>query len=94
VVLDPVAEPVLSVEDQLYVIVPPSGSVEPLAEHVIVSPVVAASVSHDTVGADGERFVNVSVTSLELLELSVPSVACAVTAVVPGVLREYVVLVP
>ena len=90
----PVADPVLSVEDQLYVIVPPSGSVEPLAEQVIVSPVVAVSVSHDTVGADGDWLVNVSVTSFELFESSIPSVACATTMVVPGTAREYVVLVP
>jgi hypothetical protein len=76
------------------VIVPPSGSVEPLAEQVIVSPVVAVSGSHDTAGAVGERLVNVSVISFELFESSVPSVAWAVTAVVPGRAREYVVLVP
>jgi hypothetical protein len=46
----------------LYVIVPPSGSVELLAEQVMVSPVVAVSGSHDTVGAEGERLVNVRVT--------------------------------
>jgi hypothetical protein len=57
------------------VIVPPSGSVEPLAEQLIVSPVVAVRDSHDTVGAVGERLVKVSVTSFELFELSVPSVA-------------------
>ena len=94
VVVLPVADPVLSAADQLYVIVPLSGSIELLAEQVIVSPIVAVSVSHDTVGAVGERLVNVSVTSLELPESSVPSVACAVTAVVPGSAREYVVLFP
>jgi hypothetical protein len=93
-VLLPVADPVLSAADQLYVIVPPSGSVEPLAEQVIVSPIVAVRGSHDTFGVVGERLVNVSVTSFELFELSVPSVAYAVTAVVPGFAREYVVLVP
>ena len=93
-VLLPVADPVLSVADQLYVTVPPSGSVEPLAVHVIVSPIVAVSGSHDTFGTVGERLVNVSVTSFELLESSVPSVAYAVTVVVPGSVREYVVLVP
>jgi hypothetical protein len=75
VVLLPVADPVLSVADQLYVMVPPSGSVEPLAEQVMVSPIVAVSGTHDTLGAFGDRLLNVSVTSFELFELSVPSVA-------------------
>ena len=75
VVVLPVAEPVLSVADQLYVIVPPSGSVDALAEQVIVSPIVAVSGSHETVGVVGERLVNVSETSFELFESSIPSVA-------------------
>lgn len=75
VVVLPVAEPVLSVADQLYVIVPPSGSVDALAEQVIVSPIVAVSGSQETVGVVGERLVNVSETSFELFESSIPSVA-------------------
>ena len=79
----PVAPLVRLTEDQLYVIVPPSRSTEPLAVHVEVLPLLREDGVQLTVGALGARLVNVTLVDPAVLVPPCPSLA--VTLVVPGV---------